>query len=283
MRRAFAFVSQDQRQCGGGTSGMNVPHPRAAATNYRGKPARVADDKSKGEFPSIFVRRAYIRRARGSARKRIVPGTGQVNQKIARHTQNSAAQWNLNSARAAELNSLLPACMLAHRRHSPSSFPLGASYSLSFVIRKQTESGGLAKLAESEMKQQFPSVHPSSAPIVHFHPVSRLPSRFPHVRESPDSSSMTIMQNARAAKGGRHNSLPKAGRDVISFFLRRGIPLEKRGAEFALANPVTSSLYDCRHFAQAAGDLRGFYGVIISRRGDRLPPTSRTPPIFPIS
>lgn len=36
-------------------------------------------------------------------------------------------------------------------------------FSLSFVIRKQTgEGGGLAKLAESEMKQQFPSTHSSS-------------------------------------------------------------------------------------------------------------------------
>lgn len=70
-----------------------------------------------------------------------MPGVGQVNQKIARHTQNSAAQWNLNSARAVELNSLRNP---AHSPRTPPSFPslfpsLVASYSLSFVIRKQTE------------------------------------------------------------------------------------------------------------------------------------------------
>lgn len=71
-----------------------------------------------------------------------MPGVGQVNQKIARHTQNSAAQWNLNSARAVELNSLRDP---AHPPpHAPViSLPLSlspvASYSLSFVIRKQTE------------------------------------------------------------------------------------------------------------------------------------------------
>ncbi|EGI61633.1 Transmembrane and TPR repeat-containing protein [Acromyrmex echinatior] len=75
--------------------------------------------------------------------RRAVAEVDQVNQKIARHTQNSAAQWNLNSARAVELNSLRnPVRPTTPRALPPFPFlflSLIASYSLSFVIRKQTE------------------------------------------------------------------------------------------------------------------------------------------------
>lgn len=120
-----AFVSQDQRRNPRGRIS------RAAATNYRGKPARVANDKSKGASvvrhrSSSERRAAPMQRVMQRERKAGVPGVGQVNQKIARHTQNSAAQWNLNSARAVELNSLRDPAQLspARPRHFPSSFPL---------------------------------------------------------------------------------------------------------------------------------------------------------------
>jgi len=54
--------------------------------------------------------------------------------------------------------------------------------------------------------------------------------------------------------------------NVISFFLRAAISFRKKRGE-TLANPVASSLYDRRHFAEAGvgSDRQGFYGVIISR------------------
>lgn len=145
-------------------------------------------------------------------------GSGQVNQKIARHTQNSGAQWNLNSARAAELNSLRPpprSCSLLDRFpvHSPPravifhplslSLSLGASYSLSFVIRKQTEQrscqvGGVGdetavSVRPSFLRSQLRTPHGSCSPVFCLVPplalsppaflYSRnLPSRFPVCR-----------------------------------------------------------------------------------------------------
>jgi len=141
-------------------------YPRDRNKLSRKTSSRVANDKSKGgrraatrrvasrrvasrRAPSIFVRRtmrcATRRLAACDATRgwRAVPEVDQVNQKIARHTQNSAAQWNLNSARAVELNSLRNPVRPTTPRALP-SFPflflsLVASYSLSFVIRKQTE------------------------------------------------------------------------------------------------------------------------------------------------
>lgn len=96
-------------------------------------------------------------------------GNGRVNQEIAKHTQNSTARWNLNSVSARELNSLQRRLLrlsssfrdvssLTFPRLTPPHHPLHAnhlrpplapsvslsrrasraSYSLSFVIRKQT-------------------------------------------------------------------------------------------------------------------------------------------------
>lgn len=73
------------------------------AINRRGRRSRAIDLRQND------ARRPWSARPTQRERKERrtgVPGVGQVNQKIARHTQNSAAQWNLNSARAVELNSL---------------------------------------------------------------------------------------------------------------------------------------------------------------------------------
>lgn len=165
-----------------------------------------------------------------------MPGVGQVNQKIARHTQNSAAQWNLNSARAVELNSLRNP---AHPPRAPSPLPLPlpsfpflfsslslrrASYSLSFVIRKQTERrscqvGGVGDETAVSVRPSFFRLRrrpprESTIPLTSFTPFSTYPypvqSSPPQIRhhifrcvDGPPDSLLrlrTIMSKERAAK-----------------------------------------------------------------------------------
>lgn len=118
-----AFVSQDQRRY---IRAAEHTYP-APATNYRSeKPARVsrAINRRGRRSRAIDLRqndaRGPIQREKSG---RAWAGVGQVNQKIARHTQNSTAQWNLNSAKAVELNSpRSPSLSAPLRLRLPSSF-----------------------------------------------------------------------------------------------------------------------------------------------------------------
>lgn len=101
--------------------------------------------------------------ARGVYAKR---ENGRVNREIARHTQNSTARWNLNSVNGGVefasvcsislhlsptfssppfglTSPLLSLRIIPRHPSTPLPFPTRASYSLSFVIRKQTEAAVL--------------------------------------------------------------------------------------------------------------------------------------------
>lgn len=205
---------------------------------------------------------------------------GQVNQKIARHTQNSAAQWNLNSARTAELNSLQPTpaflaltfviSLRALAFHLPSrsfclSLSLVASYSLSFVIRRQTERrscqvGGVGDETAVSVRPSFLHLHHrlptgvalrlslspyvARSPYPYSHHTISIPTCYHIFRcvDGPPDSPLRLGTIMWPRKGGQYNSLPNAGRrgralfrllslSSVLFTTRRNIPLGERRAK----------------------------------------------------
>lgn len=235
------------------------------AINRRGRRSRAIDLRQNDARGPCSGRKA------GTG----VPGVGQVNQKIARHTQNSTAQWNLNSAKAVELNSLRssPSSLALVISLPPSPSPLLrrlASYSFSFVIRKQTERrscqvGGVGDETAVSVRPSFFRLRHSTLPRSLGPPPSPfplLPARsvpsytgslsqtshhiFRCVDGPPDSPLRlgTIMWKEQAAKGGRYNSLPNAGRHYralfrlpflssVLFTMRRNTLLEMKDGERA--------------------------------------------------
>lgn len=249
-------------------------HP-APATNYRWeKPARVAGDKSKG---------AAVARHRSSSERRAGP--------MQREKSGRACQESVRLTRKLQgthKTRLHNGILIPRKRWSwihsaplrlrlPSSFlslpPLSlflsrlASYSFSFVIRKQTERrscqvGGVGdetavsvrpsffrlrhSTPQESMAPSFPPLPARSVPS-YTGPLSQTSHHIFRCVDGPPDSPLrlgTIMWKEQAAKGGRYNSLPNAGHHYralfrlpflssVLFTMRRNTPLEIKDGERA--------------------------------------------------